>query len=307
MNVLDQYTELLGLTRRYLLQEHNLNDKLLADSETYTYFRNFVANRIPPKSPPAMISSAPIRTTAIPITMVPPTHIPTVDAISAINLETAIARVASAVPIVPIPSVEKEASLPHSLPAVSKLKDEPEVKAGTMFVPEPSSSVAVGAVDVSEIRKILEKHTSIRFFDVIPSDAEAKKKARNWEQEQLTQVLIVTFNDSPRHNNFLENLRFAIEGQGWSAKVAKGMDVEKNKTWSALLASKTLHLVIATSGDIETSAELKKLCRETAQPAKHTLGGIPLLLLADPATYMMDPHLKQLLWKSLKELLVRTS
>lgn len=293
----DQYTELLKLTRTYLLQEHALNDRLFADRETYNYFCNFVARKNSPAAvqfnqSPSSIPAVPILKPSIPKTEVPIK-----------------AKTKSNVSAAPALAKEEPSPSPVSGPVSPEpaAKKEPEVKTGSIFVPELPSSVE--AVDVSEIRKILlQKHPSIHFIDAIPSDMEARKKARLWEQEQLSQILILKFEEGLKYKHFLENLCLAIEIYGWRIKIVNGVDVEKGKKWDAILSSKSLQLVLAASKDIEGSVHLKKLCREPIESGKqHTLAGIPMLLMADPAAYMAEPQLKPILWRALKELLAKIS
>ncbi|MBA3814926.1 MAG: hypothetical protein H0X29_00070 [Parachlamydiaceae bacterium] len=307
MTFQDQYIELLKLTRVYLQQEYNMNDRLLADGETYTYFREFVAQKAalnssrsksslssPPIPPPIPLPS-PIAPVITPLAAIPPIHAPPKKELPLEKLKN-----------------EEPAIKPALVDNISSFNPEPgskaesNVKTRSIFVRELPS--ALETVDLSDLRKIMaEKVSSVRFSDAIPSDNEAKKKASDWEQDQLSQVIILIFNESPRHMFFLENLRFALEVQGWSARIAKGTEVEKSKGWGSLFASNALHLIVATSGDIEASVELKKLYRETSHSAQYTLGGVPLLLLADPAIYIAEPNLKPVLWKSLKELLAKPS
>lgn len=313
-----EYNDLLKLTREYLLQEHSLSDRILADSESYTYFRDFVAKRAtsaprPTKSlssvaiPQAPIHSVSHSVPAIPMPFteveVRQNNLPFTNNSKTVEVEREVLK--TSVSLVTNSTISGESPEPSAskVHLEKGVKVETQVKAGMKFVPEASSTI--DKVDVSEVRKILsEKYPSLKFTDAIPSDAEAKKKARNWEHEQLTQILILSFNDSPRHNNFLENLRFAIEVQGWSARVAKGIGIENNKKWNPVLAAKGLCLVVASSSDIEACSELKKLYRESTHSEKATLAGIPLLLLADPSTYIYEPNLKSILWKNLKEKLI---
>jgi hypothetical protein len=335
MNILqDQYAELVRLTRRFILQEHNLKDRLLAEAETYTYFRNYAAKKVHASSvqePSITLPSAIKSLNTTQATTSSTTGSPSCVQITNSNPEPNTLNLVKEKPLPPL-LPEKRSNLPslngsdsnsfsskaneskednskNIVPSkAASLDGNLDVKAeskGNAFVPEAYSSA--GPVDVSEVRKILEKHTSIHFLDVIPSDIEAKKKARSWEEARLVEVLILTFKDSLKHHTFLENLRFAIETLGWNAKIVKGADVENNKKWGSLLGSKSLHLIVATSDDIKTSSELKKLYREDALLSKHTLGGVPLLLLADPMVYMAEPQQKQLLWNSVKESLIRPS
>lgn len=313
MSVTEQYVELLKLTQQYLLQEHTLSDKLLADSETYSYFRNFAAKRMAPKasSPhisPASAPSLPLRAHTTQTTL-PPAELPP----AKMDIPKNAAPAVDTKLVTSLPSnLNGPIEMSPSSVSVSKPKGEVvpkaerEVLAGNVFIPEPPTSPAE-AVDVSEIRKILQQNTSFRLIDTIPSDAEAKKKARLWEQEQLVQVLIICINESRNTHSFLENVRYAIEVYGLNTKLVTGKEIEKHKKWESLLASKSLRLVIASGGDIETSSELRRLYQEKTHFSGGTLGKVPLFLLAEPATYMKDPHLKEILWKSIKEQLVSSS
>lgn len=293
----EHYTELLKLSRMYLLQEYALNDRLLADKETYNYFCDFAR-----KNPTNVVQSKKIQP-SIPAASIPKSSLPE-------TVVPAKAKLNSSNPLT-AQSLTKAEPAPNRVPVVVNeepiLIKEPKEKAGSIFVPELPPSAE--AVDLSEIRKILtQKHPSIHFLDAIPSDSEAKKKAKLWEQEQLSQIIILMFNEGLKHKHFLENLCMAVEVYGWNIKIVNGEDVEKNKKWETVLNSKKLKLVLATNKDIERFVNLKKLYREPIESGKPcTLAGTPVLLIAEPAAYVSEPQLKPMLWKDLKELLAKIS
>ena len=45
MSLKEQYSELLALTKTYLLQEYVVTDRILAESDTYSHFRTYAMQR----------------------------------------------------------------------------------------------------------------------------------------------------------------------------------------------------------------------------------------------------------------------
>lgn len=304
----DKYIELLHSTRTYLLQEYKLNQRILADGETYTYFRNIAIQKngskadpqgkLPSSNPVAasLEKSQAIRTHDLkpPSITKPPPSQPVQDVIPKLKdkevLSPKLPHSQDAVVPVPNPTGKEKV-----------LKTEPsEMKKGLLFVPE--SPLPFNETDLGEIRKIvLERHPTVNFLNTIPSDAEAKKKARHWEQQQLTHVLILLGNSGLKYDRFFENLRFAINIHGWQAILTREVEIEKKKGWDELLLSKHLRLIIAIESDIISSPELNKLCRKSDNHINHSLREIPLLLLGHPETYLKEPQNKAALWKTLQE------
>lgn len=306
-SIQQQYVELAALTRRYLLQEHNPEERLYSDAATYTYFREYAARRA---------ASATVQLTPAPVQqkeniLKPPSPVPAAQPAERAAAAPTILQTPK--PQIKVAATHKE--VPQQAPPSQK-KASPEIaepesgktsKTNALFTPDPSSTFETA--DCTEIRKILsERQPSLKFIDKIPNDAEAKKIARSWEQQQVVpHVLLLSFDESHKQATFLENLRLAIETLGVSAKVLNAARIENGKGWEFFLKSKELHLVIASSCHIDTSPQLKKFYKETTKQPRHALCDTPLFLLPDIASYLKEPSLKPLLWRALKDLIASPS
>lgn len=309
-----RYTELLALTKTYLQQEHSLTDRILSESDTYSYFKNYALQSQKAKSQqnspspaivantaPKMASPAHART---PITDLPqPTTIQAAKAHENIEVRTDKSdfNKTVTVPLSPAPTNKTP-------PKPEKTENSSEQTSVTGFFKLEFPS-ALPQTDFSDLRTIIQqKLPNVRLLDQLPDDTEAKKMASIWSQEKkIPQVLILSFDDVPKHQAFLSNIAKALEIHGIDAKVANAAKLERENEWQKLLQSKELKLVIAGSSGFYNLPELQKNYREGTKQGRHHLGDRLLLLLSDISYYLKEPTLKPSLWGALKELLANTS
>jgi hypothetical protein len=173
------------------------------------------------------------------------------------------------------------------------------------FVLEASQSST--STNFSEICQIIQEklpHLHSRLIHTIPDDSEAKVLANLWTQEkQIPQVLILSFDEVPKHQAFLANICKALEVNGIKTQVTHAKKLESDNRWQALLEAKEMKLVLASSAGFYHLGELQKYYREGNRQGRHYLGDKSLLLLSDISFYLKEPALKPSLWAAIKELL----
>jgi hypothetical protein len=301
-----RYAELVALTQFYLMQEYKIGQHLPTTPETYHFFRKYVlqkntiqhpTNPSPPKSqsqqsqsqpkPPQTSQQIAPKITPKPISTPSPTPV-------ANQNESQPIFVNSTPPSLP----DKPLEIPPKNHELAKTAKE-----NIPFSLEPYE--VHNELDFKELRKIIkEKLPHLTLLDTIPNDTEALQKAKRWEQKtDLSQVIILSFDENTKHQSFLSNIAKALKIYGISANVVTASRIEQEKGWNALLETGQLQLIIASSYGLYALPELLKHYREVAKNAKYYLGKTPLLLLSDLSFYFKEPGLKSSLWKALKDLL----
>lgn len=297
-SIQDRYRELLSLAQLYLLQEYSLSDRILAESASYHYFRDYVAKRQGNKTPvspaaPQPAPPPPKQSLAPPIPLPqPPTPKPPVAAPVAPSQESQ-----SNVAIMAVP---KRPPLPAPPPVpLSEAKKPPKEK--TAFALEVSPKPDPMSFD--ELRKLAaERLPGLAIVDNVPDDSEARRLARAWDQKtEIPHVLILSFDEAPKPRAFLNNLAKALHVHGVDAQVIRAAKIEQDQAWEGFLQSDQLKLVIASSYGIDALPNLAKHYREAAKQARHFLGDVPLLLLSDVAFYLREPTLKPSLWSAIMQ------
>lgn len=326
MNLIkEQYTELLVLTQQYLRQEYSLDTRLYADSETYTYFRNFIAQKRPVTALPkqSSITEVPVKpvlksqfsgtnSTPIPIDTSKTVSLqlqPTVPLLP-LNIETTASKLKKDIPNQSIPHQKSLLSPPcediqrRNIQPTNELKTSKE----QLFFALETQPV-ISELNLGDLHKIIkDKYPNLALFETIPDDAKAVRIAQAWERKnEVSSVLILSFDEAPKQKAFLVNIQRALEFYGFSAQIIPAAKVELEKGWEYFLQSKHLRLVIASGYGIYALPDLLKHHKEAAKQARHFLRETPLLLLSDLSFYLKEPSLKPSLWKALKELLAISS
>lgn len=280
----ETYLELLALTRQYLLQEHTPNERLYAESESYHYFRDLVVRRQGAKTTAEITPpSTPVAKTSLPqpTPMSKPVHQTPVKA----NIAAPVKK-----PPLPLPT--------PPLPLSTGTEPKKPPKENGAFTLEPMARAE--PVDMEEIRKLVsEKLPGFVYIDQIPDDTEARRLARSWEQaKQAYEVLILSFDEPPKAQAFLNNIARALNAYGIPATVMRASKIEQDNDWKNLLGQ-PLKMVMASSYGIDALPGLAKQHREEPRQAKHFLGNVPLLLLSDVGFYLREPSLKASLWAAI--------
>lgn len=298
----ERYAELLALTKHYLLQEFQPSDKLLAESESYSYFKAYALQNQKKANPVKFVEKT--------VASLP--SIPTPEPKAFEKFEKP--KITQAAESPPNPKIEvtqtKQAS-PTSFNLETAVQGDKMMQGfdskNSVNLP-PSTAVSrfklempapTQTTDFTELRKIMhEKLPRIQWIDHPPDDTEAKELANRWTQtKQAPQVIILSFDEPPKHQLFLSNIAKALKLFGFHVIIANATKMAQN------LNSKELKLIIACSSHFFHLTELQKHYREDSKDGRHYLGDHLLLLLSDLGFYLKEPALKQSLWKALKELL----
>lgn len=279
----EQFSQLLAITKNYLLQEHSINERILAETETYSFFRALAIQNQKKQEPKPIIKE----TTRHALNPPPQNQtiinrLPLKEESQPLNPPTQKVENEQIKPLVEKPPVPKENIAPST-----KLKLD--------------LTATAPATDFNELRKIIkEKLPHLHLIDQLPDDSEAKMLAKSWSNEKKpAQVLILSFDEPPKHQLFLANIAKALQLFGFHAVIANPMKIE----WQQTLQSKDLKLIVAGSAGFHSLTELQKLHREDPRQGRHYIGDQQLLLLSDISFYLKEPALKPSLWKALKELL----
>lgn len=265
-SVKQHYLDLLSLTQVYLLQEYTLNERIIADRDTHAFFRAEAARSLP-KQRPQQVGSIP---PDLPSTL-PPKAPPPVPARTQPPRPPAKSPAAVPPPL-PLP-YSPDAPSSHSAKS-SELK--------TLFAPEDPQPAP--PIFLDDVRKIMREHLPhIPIIDSIPDDAEAVRLGNLWmETKEMPPLVILSFDEIPKHRAFLANIVKALEIYGIPAEVYAGRD----KGWM----SQEIRLLIASSANFSFHKEVKE-------------NNIPILLLSNLEVYFKEPKQKQSLWENLKSFL----
>lgn len=277
MNLLkEEYAELIALTQLYLLREYSLNDKQVADPQTYAFFKQILPKEVIPRSPvqpPIVKQAAKPTMTLPPSSPSPPPSLP---------------------PVEPPPEPTKPEPQPEKPIAAST-----NIKKSYLIALEPLLNS--NPLDCKEIKQIFKEQLPQHpILEEIPSDQAAKKIKQAWQIEQnIPPIIILSFNEQEKSRAFLHAMADAISRHLAPARVLSGPQIEKEKKWDVILKAKDLRLVIASDYGLYLLPELMKCYKETPKQAKHYLYQTPLLLLSDLTLYLKEPQLKPLLWKAI--------
>jgi hypothetical protein len=307
MSLKEQYSELLALTKNYLLQEYAVTDRILAESDTYSHFRTYALQQQEMKKTENTVPVRPVSPSAIQQPSMsslkpnPNIHLKKPEMGPAPTQTTPLASIA----LSPIrdPKVVQETPLPSNQEKKG-VKNAVEHGPSKAFVLAPPASIQ--KTDFTELRKtVQEKFPHLHLLDTLPDDAEAKKLANGWAQQKpAPQILILSFDETAKHLAFLENITKALAIYGLNVQIANAVKLERENEWTTRLKSQELKLVIASSTGFYNLSELQKHYREGAKQGRHYLNDRPLLLLSDLGFYLKEPSLKASLWAALKEFLV---
>jgi len=339
----EAYRELVALSKKYLLQEYAITDRILSERESYSYFASFAQQQrrvkqdeqnrphppqkgshpqpppsfsanhqkpLPSSSPDAPLPKPSIATSTHqqkPI-MPPAPHYPAASADPVHPVPPTTIREPSAHHVPPSSKPASDIPPAPSAPAPSPVQSGSPVQHATKgrFQLEPPS--AVQPVPFEELRKIIqEKLPRVSLVDRLPDDTEARKEARRWEAPpQRPQVWILSWNDTPKQSAFLVNIEKALAVYGIHAQIGNALKFEQGDKWEELLRSSELQLVIISGPAFHQLTKLKKHYKEDTRKGVHELDGRPLLLLSDLSFYLKEPAFKPALWGTLKQLLPLT-
>lgn len=276
--------ELIALTQLYLLQ--NEKDWVFADKSVCDYFRNYAKNlrkeviERPASAEKVSVTQTPIKeVTERPSSpeKVPMAQTPT--AIVSMNAE-----VKTDSPIEP----------KKTIPVESLKKDTPTKTSFALELP-----AKVPLPEFQDFRAFMQqKFPSQVILDKIPTFEKEKKP--------MAAVILLSFDQNPKSEAFLQSIAKAIQERFFPAEVLIAQEIEKKNGWKQLLSQNTLKLILANPNQIESLPLLHAYYRENQKNATCFLGDVPLCLLSDLSLYWNQPQLKSTLWKEIQRYLGTT-
>lgn len=303
----EQYTELNALVQLYLLQEFPKGTWLPADPDHFAYFKQHALQqqKKAQQQAPVQIALVPV-----PVSSSIPIPIPVPAPVSA--------SVSVPVPVPEQPPILRQKSDTDTGTGTEK-ETGTETNSETNSGKETNSGTGTGTgrrslslepmaqhqpIDVSDFRAVIseisERFPGLKMIDEIPDDTAARNIKNGWQRAAVVpEVILLSFNETPRQLAFLSNVARAIQLRLGPAAVMQASKIEQAKGWDALLESTTLKLVVAPDYGIYMLPELTKHYRESHKQAQRFLGKVPLCLLSDVSLYLREPQLKPALWKAL--------
>lgn len=323
------YSDLLSLTQLFLLREYSLKGFTMADPAAMAFFKKKINN-----SDPTSIHKNQLSRTQQPLQnahiQVQPKNIPPSPAPKTppplqpqSHLTPPLQSQLHHQPHLPQKSSQplQPPQILQSIPAPSETKT---LEIATSSIPSdlliPSSQApAVQTHSTKSKQFSLEPWTTIpahhteefwkigkslfpewRLCETIPNDAIAQKNKNAWLKNQdILPVLILSFYDNEQQLTFLKNIAHAISLRLAPARVLSAPQLEKENSWTSVLNSPQLRLVIANDYGLYLQPKLMQFYREVSQQNKHFLNQTPLLLLSDLSLYLKEPQLKPLLWRAI--------
>jgi hypothetical protein len=315
------YKELLALTQIHLLQHYPNKGAVATDLNTYTYFKQIaLQQKLQNQQLPPVAAQTGLKPTVSPTTthqlkpqapqltpIVPMS--PGVLSTKAQERQT-ITQIAETKISQPMP-YQTTTNIPenkHEASSKASSQDKAVTTKTGLFVLEPVTKVT--PVEFNDIRQlIIERFPSQKILDQIPSDKEAKKNETARSKEMtVPEVLILSFTEIPKEVAFLQNIAKAIQDRLMkTVQIIIASKLEQEGSWSRILGSKTLRLIIACDHGLPTVPGLMQHYREAPRHAKYYAGKVPLCLMSDISLYLNEPQLKPPLWKTIQEMLRSSS
>ncbi len=262
----ENYSELVALTKLYLLREHSPKEWKICEDDSFAFFKAQAQKQKKPQ--------APLQTPPQTIVSTPP-------------------RKLEAAPAEPAP--KKETAPP---PTEKKVEPEKPQKKSSLPSFELNPPKEHPTVDCNDVKQILKKlFPQLTLIPTPPDDREAKKMLLY--KQTTFEIAILSFDT--KTPPFLTHVANAISQEHSTAKVISAQRVEKEKKWNQLLSLPHLKLIIASDYGLYSYPELMQHYREVPKQAKAYLAKIPLLLLADLSLYLKEPKLKPALWRAICE------
>ncbi len=270
----EQLAELSALVQIFLMQNYERKDWLLADSETYHYFKQQVQTQKVKPLPPPAAATPPIA----PALKAPPVTVPA-------------PSLPETPPPVPEEPVMKKES-PKARAPEAKKADKPK----EFFVLEPMA--APQPLELSDIRSFMsEKFSGIKILDPMP------QVPKHLIARSIPAVAVFSFQETGVDRAFLQQVSQAVQRALAPAEMWEAADIERRQEWDKILSAPELKLIVASAHGMHRFPLLMQHYREVNKGGRIFFGKVPALLLTDLSVYRKEPQLKAALWKSLKEML----
>jgi hypothetical protein len=292
MNALEEFRELVGLAKQYLLDQYAPSDALFADKETYAhYISASQINRFQKTEPSTQI------TTMSPF----------------LNKTAPEKPQSDQEKLHPQPNEAPKQSSPGkvelkkiaAIPEVKPTKNDSDIM-DSNSQPDPISLFTLNPfenknrLDLTDVKNTLSAlFPSIAISEQIPA---AKRDLFSASEIGLTQYIAIAANETPKNQLFLENLVKAISLHIGPAKLLDGEKLEREGAWEQFLKFQNLRLVLTTTATIHRFPGLSKYYREDGKSGRLYLGKVLLHPLVDISHYLKEPSLKKSLWQALQSL-----
>jgi hypothetical protein len=303
-----EYRNLLSLTQSFLLTEFKSKQHVFSDPSTYAFFKEYYSKSqhkqaTPrPQHPQEQIQQAPLprqqqQTPPAPPPQQQQTPPPPPPPQQQVTPQPKPTPKAAPTPDPVKPSQTKE---------VTKQQQASNKNGHFTFKLDPVTEVK--ETELFSIRKEVEKQfPEMQLITQPPDDALAKKVGQHWKQSAVEpEVVILSFQETPDQQVFLQNMRAAINQRLAPCVIYSALTIEKRQVWEKLFNMKDLRLIITTDYGMYSLPGLMRHYRESPEKSERYLGGIPLLLLTDITVYLNQPQLKSALWQALSTMLPKT-
>jgi len=298
-----EYLELISALKKNLLEEHPKGEWLTVDADTFSYFKQKALQTKAATAPaPALRPTTPSQAPTAPPQPLAPTPIQVKAPVMSLSIPAPTENHKVPDPVKATPMAPQTPPAPATATAKpTSTQKAPDGKKAFVREPLPAPT----AIDFSEMQKYFaEKLPLLPLEDCIPPDHEAKEIANRWKAALVApEVIILSFNETAREKEMLNNLAAALSRTIAPSTVVQALNIEQEKSWNKVLQNEKLRLVIASNYSIYTLQELMNHYREDSQAGKHFLGRIRLHLLPDLSLYIQEPRLKAPLWRTLTDIL----
>jgi hypothetical protein len=272
-NTLSEFHALLSDTIEHITDEYKDRKLLLTSPANYEFFASF---KKVIKQP-----AVPVKAIIPPLPAAPDKPVPA----KAAPVKLASEKTA--------PAIKKE----EPLPPINKM-----APSGLAAVKPPTT------VDFSEEMKkqVMKILPSITITRDIPSDEDAILLSEAWKlPTKQADVLIFSFSESTETDNFLTNIKKAIEAHFCSCSLLNAKVWEEKKEWTPFFTIHKPKLIIA-SPEIFKTKELLSFYKENTASKEKFLHAHPFMLLLSLSQYLKFPEQKKDLWNNLCNQLKKT-
>lgn len=270
-SIRDQLATLAAEVQMHLLQHHHVKEWLLAEPETYLYFKQS-AHTQKGKTPPKPLLKPPMPSPIIAKAPPPPVSAPIISKKETTSPQTEFK--AEPTPTPPPPPPEPQEKKPP--------------KAKGFFVPEPLPPAQ--PLDLADIRAIVqEKFPGLKLLDTLPEKLPVAPAT----------VVVLTCLEAGPQREFLQNMTKAIDSRLAPAELVDAAEIEAKNSWESLLKAPELKLIIISLHEMQQCPGLMSHYKEVNKTGRAAFGKIPAFMLADPSIYMKEHPLKAALWRSI--------
>ncbi|MBS3903711.1 MAG: hypothetical protein KGZ39_00110 [Simkania sp.] len=189
---------------------------------------------------------------------------------------------------------KKSEEQPTPTPPVENITVSEEIKKEDPLPPPPTQAPLIDSLRIAIEKSCPHLHLK----SIIPNDDEALQRKNAWKhREHQVRVLILSFTRTSLEKTFLDNVAKTISTLHCKAQVIHALEVEKERSWKALLELPQLAVVFAPLLDSWKTPFLKSLVIQHPSTAEFHLGKARLHFLPPIEKVFDDPLNKRKLWQ----------